>query len=253
MKKIVALLAVICLLFTGGISYSQVLRMKEEAAAASQPAAVLPVSDTAVSIEQVDLDALYALYPPEKVVGTADGRELKWSEYFYILRSSILSVESAMLYYAQYGFPVSWDDVYEESSGLTWRDLPALSAEQEIREYSAIAAFAAENGIALSEEGEAAVESELLDATKEALGENATLEEFEAYLAPYCLPLDVYRLMLRTDHLYRNILSELYRTPDDADEELVEQANSAFSADLTEVYNRTVIAWSDDFVLPQLP
>ena len=59
--------------------------------------------------------------------------------------------------------------------------------------------------------------------------------------------------MLRTDHLYRNILSELYRTPDDADQELVEQANSAFSADLTEVYNRTVIAWSDDFVLPQLP
>ena len=172
MKKIVALLAVICLLFTGGISYSQVLRMKEEAAAASQPAAVLPVSDTAVSIEQVDLDALYALYPPEKVVGTVDGRELKWSEYFYILRSSILSVESAMLYYAQYGFPVSWDDIYEESSGLTWRDLPALSAEQEIREYSAIAAFAAENGIALSEEREAAVESELLDAAKEALGEN---------------------------------------------------------------------------------
>ena len=65
MKKIVALLAVICLLFTGGISYSQVLRMKEEAAAASQPAAVLPVSDTAVSIEQVDLDALYALYPSQ--------------------------------------------------------------------------------------------------------------------------------------------------------------------------------------------
>ena len=253
MKRIVALLAVACLLFTGGISYTQVLRMKEEASAASQYTAVLPAEEAAVQIDTVDLGSLYAAYPPEKVIGTVAGRELKWSEYFYFFRSYVLSMESAMLYYTQVGYPVSWDDVYDEASGLTWRDLPALSTEQDIREYSAISAFAAENGFALSAEAEAEVESELLDAAKEALGENATLEEFEAYLVPYYLPLDVYRHMLRTDHLYRQILSERYNAPDDADEETVEQARSAFSADLSEVYNRTVITWSDDFVPPRIP
>ena len=253
MKKIVALLAVICFLFTGGISYTQVLRMKEEASAASQYTAVLPAEEAAVQMDTVDLDALYAAYPPEKVVGTVTGRELSWSEYFYFYRSYILSMESAMLYYTQYGYPVSWDDVYDEASGLTWRDLPALSTEQDIREYSAISAFAAENGITLSAEAEAEVESELLTAAKEALGENASLEDFEAYLASYYLPIDVYRHMLQTDHLYRQILSERYETPYDADEELLEQARSAFSTDLSEVYDRTLITWSDDFVPPRIP
>ena len=253
MKKIVALLAVICLLFTGGISYSQVLRLKEAASAASQYTVALPAEEAAVQIEPVDLDSLYAVYPPEKIVGTVDGRELKWSEYFYFFRSYILSVESAMQYYAQYGYPVSWDDVYDEASGLTWRDLPAESTQQDIREYSAISAFAAENGIVLSAEAEAEVESELLAAAKEALGETASLEDFEAYLAPYYLPLDVYRHMLRTDHLYRQILSEHYHTPYDADEELLEQARSAFSVDLSDVYDRTEITWNDDFVPPHIP
>ena len=253
MKKIVALLAVICLLFTGGISYSQVLRMKEAASAAHQAVAVYPAEEAAVRIESVDIDSLYAAYPPEKVVGTVAGRELSWSEYFYFFRSYILSMESAMLYYGQYGYSASWDDVYDEASGLTWRDLPALSTEQDIREYSAISVFAAENGMTLSAEAEAEVEADLLAAAKEALGENASLEEFEAYLAPYYLPLDVYRQMLRTDHLYRQILSEHYNAPDEADEETVEQAHSAFSADLSEVYGRTVITWSDDFVPPRIP
>ena len=83
MKKIVALLSVICFLFTGGISYSQVLRMKEETSAASQITAVLPAEEAAVQIEPVDLASLYAAHPAEKVVGTVGGRELQWSEYFY--------------------------------------------------------------------------------------------------------------------------------------------------------------------------
>ena len=58
MKKIVALLAVIAFLFTGGISCSQVLRMKEEASAASQVTAVFPSEETAVQIEPVDLAIL---------------------------------------------------------------------------------------------------------------------------------------------------------------------------------------------------
>ena len=98
MKRIVALLAVACLLFTGGISYTQVLRMKEEASAASQYTAVLPAEEAAVQIDTVDLGSLYAAYPPEKVIGTVAGRELKWSEYFYFFRSYVLSMESAMLY-----------------------------------------------------------------------------------------------------------------------------------------------------------
>ena len=110
-----------------------------------------------------------------------------------------------------------------------------------------------DNGISLSAEAEEKVESELLAAAKDALGEGASLEEFETYLAPYYLPLDVYRHMLRTDHLYRQILSERYHTPYDADEETLEQARSSFSADLSDVYDRTVITWSDDFVPPRIP
>ena len=253
MKKIVALLAVLCLLFTGGISCSQVLQMKAENTAASQQAAALVTETPAVQIDTVDLAALYAKYPPEATVASVNGRDVTWSEYFYFYGSYILDVESAMQYYAQYGYPVSWDDVFDESSGKTWSDLPSDSTVQDIREYTAIATFAEENGIVLSADAEAEIEASLLEAAKDALGEDAGLEAFEAFLSQYYLPLDVYRQMLRTGSLYNQILREHYQLPEDADDEAVEQARQSFSSDLTPVYENTAFTYSDGFVLPSLP
>ena len=253
MKKIVALLAVACLLFTGCISYFQVLRIKEESNAAYQQVISSVPEATALQLDPVDLATLYATHSPDTVIGTVGNREITWSEFFYFYGSYILDVESAMQYYAQYGYAISWDDVFDETSGTTWRDLPAENAVQDIREYTAISTFSAEKGITLSEEAEAAVEASLLDAAGEALGEEATLADFESFLAQYYLPMDVYRQMLHTNSLYNQILTEQYHISEDTDAEALEQARTAFSADLLPVYDNTVFTWAESFTLPSIP
>ena len=253
MKKIVALLALACLLFTGCISYFQVLRIKEESNAASQQVLSSVSETSALQLDFVDLAALYAAHSPDTVVGTVGDREITWSEFFYFYGSYILDVESAMQYYAQYGYAISWDDVFDETSGTAWRELPAESAVQDIREYTAISSFSAEKGITLSDEAEAAVEASLLDAARDALGETATLADFESFLAQYYLPVDVYRQMLRTNSLYNQILTEQYHVTEESDTETLEQARTAFSADLLPVYDNTVFTWAEGFTLPSIP
>lgn len=201
MKKIMALAALLCFLFTGVLSVFQVKSLHAEAVQDQQIYAV-----EAPAAASVDYEALYRSHPAEEVIGTVNGDPVLWEEYFYFYCGYAAEVESVMNYYNQYGYALSWEDPYGE--GMTWADVPAESAEQSILQVRGIELYAAENGISLPADAEEQMD-QLIEATAEsALGEGATVEAFEEYLAKGYLSMPVYRRMLSTNLLYEQLLPE---------------------------------------------
>lgn len=221
MKRITALAAVICFLFTGALSVFQVKTLAAETA--KQQSSYTVEAPAPVGI---DYEALYRSHPAEELVATVNGEPVLWDEYFYFYCGYVAEVESIMEYYGQHGVPISWEDDYQD--GLTWAEVPAETAEQSILEYRGIHLFAEENGITLPADAEEQIEREIKASAESLLGEGATEEAFAAYLAKGYLSMPVYRRMLTTNLLYQQLLSELYG--DTSEEAEVQNAQ----ADLTE-------------------
>ncbi len=242
MKKIVFLVLLICLLFTGFISYRQVLAVKaeREAAASSDEAEIIPVE-----VALVDREALLASHAPDEVVATVDGKEIRWDEYYYFYSSFIEEVEHIFTYFGAYGYSLTWEDEYEE--GMLFSEVPPVNAEGSICQYTAIEALAQEKGITLSEETEEELRAQTAADAERYCGEGATEEQLEAYLAEIYLPLSVYRQMLRTNALYRQELSDLFGgASDDGSNE------AALSAALQECLREVQFAYADGFSLPDI-
>ena len=153
MKKIMALAALVCFLFTGALSVFQVKTLAAESA--KQEAAII---EDAPAVTGTDYEALYRSHPAEEVVATVNGEPVLWDEYFYFYCGYVAEVESIMDYYGQQGVPLSWEGEYKD--GMTWADVPAESAEQSILEYRGIHLFAEENGIALPADAEEQIDTQ---------------------------------------------------------------------------------------------
>ena len=240
MKKIISLTALICLLFTGLISYYQVLEIRdrnEQAQMQEEPATVQPVD-----VPRVDMAALYASRSPEEVVGMVNGREVPWSDYFYFYSGFVSEMENLFLYFGAYGYALSWDDEYEE--GLTFAEVPEENTAQAIRQYETIEVFAREKGIELREEEEEALKAQALSDAEKTCGEGATEEQLEEYLAAAYLPLPLYRQMLHTNAVYTALLDRLYGgASEDGDNE------AALSAALQERLEDVVFEPAESFVM----
>ena len=204
MKKTVSLFLLICLLFTGFISYRQVLAIKAEQESAAAAATEVPV----VEVSRADRAALFASHAPDEIIATVDGKEVRWDEYFYFYNSFVEEVEYLFTYFGSYGYELTWGDEYEE--GMLFSSVPPENAEQAIRQYHAIENYAAEKEIVLSEETEEELHQQLLSDAEKYCGEGASEEQLAASLADEYLPMPVYQQMLRTNALYRQELSELY-------------------------------------------
>ncbi len=232
MRKFISLALLICLLFTGVISYHQVLdikREREEAKAAEAEASGMQ----SVEVPQVDKKALYASRDASSPVGTVDGREISWQEYFYFYSGSINEVQNLMSYFGAYGYALSWNDEYEE--GITFASVPSENAIRSIRQYAAIEAFAQDQGITLSGEEEDALQAQILSDAERYCGQGAGEKQLEAYLAEVYLPLPVYRQMLHTNAVYQKLLNELYggESEDGTNEAALSEALMEKLADLT--------------------
>ena len=221
MKRITALAAVICFLFTGALSVFQVKTLAADSA--KQQESYIEVVPAAAGI---DYEALYRSHPAEELVASVNGEPVLWDEYFYFYCGYAAEVESIMDYYGQNGVPISWEDTYQD--GMTWADVPAESAEQSICEYRGIHLFAEENGISLPADAEEQIDRQIIESAESVLGEGATEEAFAAYLAKGYLSMPVYRRMLSTNLLYQQLLTELY----DGETEEGDVQNA--QADLTE-------------------
>lgn len=204
MKKIVALLAALVLIFAGYLSYPTI-KTKYEAAAREKAQAAAQAEAAAT----VHYDELYASHSPEEVIGTVNGRDVAWEEYYSYFKSYAGQVEQYMAAMnAYYGASVSWNDTYTD--GMTFDEVPSRLSESELKQYAAIDGLAAENGISLSAEDQAAVDEQIHADMLKYCGEDATQEDFEAFLSGNGITPAGYRRLVESSFLSGKIFSELY-------------------------------------------
>ena len=210
MKKLFALLLVVCVIASAAIGYDFGARGKlRSAQAAAAPSATAAPAATPEPMKTLDYDALYALHEPDEVVMTVGEHEVTWSEYFYYLYRQATSVEGYFSMMSTYGLPANWTDPADDS-GATYIDLTLDSAETTARSLAAMEGFAEELGLELDEEDlKTIAEKEETDIAS-ACGEDATREDFDAYLSGIYLTPALYDRMNRLSVMYQKGYLELY-------------------------------------------
>ena len=228
MKKLIALILVLCLAFAGLVGYLGSRQAGDEIYAPAVTAS--PAEDVQLEIPagpgEIDYAAMYALHDPDEVVFTVEGQDVTWGLYFYMFYTQAQNMSSYLQSMAYYGLELGWEDEYAE--GMTFADMPADMAEQTLTQLCAIRSFAQENNITLSEEKQAALEEQMQAELEMVCGEGATEEDFAAFLADNYLTLERYRWLNETSYLYQESYIQLYG---DAGELYDEEAAMAWLTD----------------------
>lgn len=213
MKKLIALLVVICLAFALVVSMPAIKDKGNKADVPNIDDASIEVADVEEAAEAeaataVDYDALYALHDPEEVVANVSGRDVEWQEYFYWVYYNMVQVENYMdNMKAYYDTDVKWTD--DVGNGTTYLDYVVELAEDNICQLRSLELLGENCGVDLSDSMEAYLK-ETYEADKTAYcGENASDEEFTAFLANQHTTPAVYE-RINTMGFYYNELRNVF-------------------------------------------
>ena len=182
-KTLVIVLLIACLLLGCGIGYFAARHNPAPAPAETVPDAAgiaeeAPVMDT----RRLDLSALRDRYAPDQVVGSSEGIDVTWEEYYYWLNDMGSQAQSYIDTMALYGQARRWDDKIEADSDTTFAQYTVQMVEDCIREMHTIESLCAENNVTLSAEDEEALAQQLQADIVSYCGEGATEEDFTAFL-----------------------------------------------------------------------
>lgn len=214
MKKLVAILIVLCMIFVGAVGCANVdsspaePEESQEVLPSEEPTGDAVDSDVPASAGELDFEAMYALHEPNEIVLTVGGREVTWAEYFYVFYTQVSQIQeyfNVMSMY--YGASLNWSDTMGEDSGVTYAQYAWQSTEQVITQFQAIRVFAEENNIELTEDDLSGIAAD-----EETLIANAggTEEDFERYLAENYLTREVINDINSVNYLYQRCYKELY-------------------------------------------
>lgn len=204
MKKIVALLAVICLLFTGALSYGKI--KTTQAYAASELTA-----EEAVPAKEIDFASIYALHEPGEVVAYVDGEDVTWDSFFYFYKNLAGEINSYITQMQQYyGAEIRWTDVCDPELGLTYEQIPAQSALEELSQYVTIKNYAASVGSELSAETQQKIADERSQMAALVAGEGATDEDLYAFYAEQYMPAELLDTLMSVNYIYQQNFEDSY-------------------------------------------
>ncbi|MBR0208487.1 MAG: peptidylprolyl isomerase [Oscillospiraceae bacterium] len=221
MKKFVFILLIVCLILGVAVGYvvakngangsgEPVSLTDPEGASAAEPDAVVtdPATSEPIAVRKLDYEAIYALHEPDEVVGSVNGSDVSWDEYFYWLYSEGLQIEQELEELAYYGQKLDWDEKLSSDSDLTLEGyLLALTAD-DVVPLHVVEAVAEENGVALTAENEEQLRA-LLQQRIEASGVEDE-EAFDAMLEREMIPRAVLDRLDRANYLYQNSFIALY-------------------------------------------
>ncbi len=194
-RKITAALlatALIFMLFTGcsGNTVSPLV--------SASPSATAEDSETSESGSTLNIEGAYASLDPDTVMMTVDGTDITWDELFYLINYSVTSLQSQVGEISDWSAAISEDITYEQYALDTAVDY--------VLQDAAIEYGATELGLTLTDEEEAAIQSEW-DTQVEASGSE---EAFVAQLeAQYCTK-EIYMKLVRTAQLAQACFTQLY-------------------------------------------
>ena len=162
------------------------------------------------ALRVLDYEKLYKLHAPEEIVGSVDGRELSWDEYFYWLHNWGVEAESYIQMMAYYGQSLDWEDKLSSDSEDTLAEYVVELAKDYALQFKVIEAVAEETGAALTSEDEAALAAQLQETIVSTLGEGASEEDFNALLEESFISRAMYDRVTSADYLVNGIYSALY-------------------------------------------
>lgn len=214
MKKLVVILAVVCVLFAGVVGYMSFTNRPADVDPTEEPEAsqTLDAQESAepVQVLSVDYDAMRASHEPDEIVATCNGRDVRWDEYFYWASYSAAQVENYINTMAMYGLSMSWDDPWGQDTDQSFAEYVPASAEEQIKQVNCIEDFAAENNVVLSDDTLAEIEEQLKSTIASTCGEDATEEDFNEYLDQVYMTRALYDRMNRINYLYQQGYTQLY-------------------------------------------
>ena len=164
-----------------------------------------PVEEESFAAGRVDMQALYNAYPADSVYAVVGDREITWGEYYEWLGTYILSAEAYMDTMAVYGYSMGWDSAYAEDANLA--EYVIANLDDNLRAYTGIGLFAAENGVEVTDEDLDAKRAEDMSSI---IGEDATEEDWAALLVANYLTENVYRAQAKAQLELTRLQQELY-------------------------------------------
>lgn len=212
MKKLIALLVVVCLVFAVAISWPAIQDKLNKASVPNIDDASIEVTEPGESEESAaaapDYDALYSLHAPEEVVANVNGRDIEWQEYYYWLYYNMIQAQNYMeSMKTYYDMDVKWTD--DVGDGTSYLDYVVELAEDNICQLRSLEILADNCGTDLSEKMDEYLK-ETYETDKTAYcGENATDEEFIAFLANQHTTPAVYE-RINTIGFYYNELQNVF-------------------------------------------
>lgn len=193
MKKFLALMLAMVLCFTMFAGCA-----KDDAASDEGTVEVSPTPAPEAAV--IDYAAAFAKYTPDTVVMTVDGTDVTWSEFFFMLYSSLSQIE-------QYLGGVYWDEIC--MNDMTYDEYAMEMTVTMLKQLHAVEREAKECKIKLSDEDLAYLEESKETARVQNLGEEATEEEFETFLLERLyLNLDTYEYINTNSVLYNKLFVE---------------------------------------------
>ena len=214
MKKLVVILAAVCILFAGVVGYLSYINrpVEDEPAAEPETSQALDAEESGTEVQtlSVDYDAMRASHEPDEIVATCNGRDVRWDEYFYWASYNAAQVENYINTMAMYGLSMSWDDPWGQDSEESFADYVSASTGEQIRQVNCIEDFAAENNVVLSDEVLAEMDEQLKSTIASVCGEDATEEEFNEYLDQAYMTRELYDRMNKINYLYQQGYTQLY-------------------------------------------
>ena len=217
MKKFFALLLVLCLAFAGVITYISYVPMPiaDEVELESVPAyegetvaeEEVPAAEEAVnsSYRGLNYEAILALHNDEEIIGSVNGRDVTWREYFYWFFMQANQIDNMAI---TYGIDPDWSEMATEDMNLSQMVLE--NAAYMVRQLDAIELYSKENGVELTEEDIETVAQQIESEKTQILGEGATDEEFNAKLEELHMSREMYEKVLNTNALIERGFAELY-------------------------------------------
>ena len=160
-----------------------------------------PVADDNTSVAAViDYQAAFARYDPDTVVMTVDGVDVTWSEYFFMLYSSLSQVES-------YLGGIYWDEIC--LGDMTYDEYTLDMALTMVKQLHSIEREAKELNVTLTDDELAAIANSRETVKLQNIGAEATDEDLEQFLLnEIFLTVDLFNFVNENSYLYDKLFVE---------------------------------------------
>lgn len=190
MKKLIALLLAVVLCLTMFVGCSEKTDTVE----------TTPTPEPTVSPAVIDYDAGFAKYAPDTVIMSVEGKDVTWSEFFYMLYSSLSQIE-------YYMGEIRWNEELVE--GMTFDEYTMDMTMTMLKQMHAVETKSNELKLKLSKDDKTLIEENTASVMAQYCGEDATEEDFHEFLMTslYLTP-EVFTYINENSMMYEKLFLE---------------------------------------------